>query len=259
MKARISAGWEGRDAAVMVSHALFGACLLVVMILRPTIAASQEAPSRDQSANAGEDFFRPPSNLFQMMTYYKTAPGSGSTKGSITNVTTETLNLRYDHALDLAPMWILALRSDLPLLAKNPISSSNPDGDYLHGVGDADVQAAVIRNLSQRLGGRLWRAPYRPHGRRHFRFGKMADYADCRCALRVVGDQFIQLYRAGRSIRRQFRRRSDKEKYQQPAICADLQPGPPGPMVHYLLSERRHPNKFGRSDHRTDRAAVPSV
>jgi len=120
------------------------------MILRPTIAASQEAPARDQSANVGEDFFRPPSNLFQMMTYYKTAPGSGSTNGSIANVTTETLNLRYDHALDLAPMWILALRSDLPLLAKNPISSSNPDGDYLYGVGDADVQATVIRNLSQR-------------------------------------------------------------------------------------------------------------
>jgi len=147
---RISTGWEGRDAAVMVGRALFSACLLVVMILRPTIAASQEAPSRDQSANTGDDFFRPPSNLFQIMTYYRTAPGSGSTTGSIANVTTETLNLRYDHALDLAPGWILALRSDLPLLAKNPISSSNPDGDYLHGVGDADVQAAVIRNLSQR-------------------------------------------------------------------------------------------------------------
>jgi hypothetical protein len=84
------------------------------------------------------------------MSYYRTAPGSGSTNGSITNVTTETLNLRYDHALELAPMWILALRSDLPLLAKNPISSSNPDGNYLYGVGDADVQAVVIRNLSQR-------------------------------------------------------------------------------------------------------------
>ncbi|MGZ5872142.1 MAG: hypothetical protein ACXWKP_08525 [Bradyrhizobium sp.] len=53
--------------------------------------------------------------------------------------------------MDLAPMWILALRSDLPVLAKNPISSSNPDGDYLRGVGDSDVQAAIIRNLNQRL------------------------------------------------------------------------------------------------------------
>jgi hypothetical protein len=149
VKARSSAGWEGRDAAVAVARALFGACLLVVMVLRPTVAASQDASSRDQG-NAGEDFFRPPSNMFQLMTFYKTAPGSGPTKGSTANVTTETLNLRYDHAVELAPMWILALRSDLPLLAKNPFSSSNPDGDYLHGVGDADVQAAIIRNLSQR-------------------------------------------------------------------------------------------------------------
>jgi hypothetical protein len=149
MKARISAGWEGRNAAAMVGRALVAACVLV-LIMRPIIAASQEAPSRDQSANAGEDFFRPPSNLFQMMTYYRTAPGSGSAPGSTTNVTTETFKLRYDHALDLVPMWTLALRSDLPLLAKNPISSSNPDGDYLYGVGDVDVQAAVIHNLSQR-------------------------------------------------------------------------------------------------------------
>jgi hypothetical protein len=140
----------GRGAAVMVARVLFGGCLLFFVILRPSVAVSEEASTRDQGANAGEDFFRPPSNLFQMMTQYKTTPGSGSTRGSIRDVTTETLNLRYDHALDLAPMWILALRSDLPLLAKNPITSDNPDGNYLHGVGDSDVQAAIIHNLSQR-------------------------------------------------------------------------------------------------------------
>jgi hypothetical protein len=134
-----------------VVRVFLSASLLVVMILRPTAAVSQDASLREQSANAGEDFFRPPANLFQMMYQYRTAPGSGPTKGSIVNVTTETLNLRYDHAVDLAPTWILAVRSDLPLLAKNPFSSSNPDGDYLHGVGDADVQAAVIHNLSQRF------------------------------------------------------------------------------------------------------------
>lgn len=149
MRAGIFPRWQRRDAGIMVARALFGACLLVVMVLRPTVAVSQGASSPDQG-NAGEDFFRPPSNLFQMLTDYRTAPGSDSTPGSIRNVTTETLNLRMDHALDLAPMWIMALRSDLPLLAKNPISSSNPDGDYLHGVGDADVQAAVIHNLSRR-------------------------------------------------------------------------------------------------------------
>ncbi len=89
--------------------------------------------------------------MFQLLEGYRTAPGSGSTPGSTRSVTTETLNLRYDHSLDLAPMWILAMRSDLPLRAKNPVTSDNPDGDYLHGVGDADVQAAAIHNLSERL------------------------------------------------------------------------------------------------------------
>jgi hypothetical protein len=147
LKAKAFAGREGRDAVVLLVRALIGGCLLA---LRSTAAASQEASPPAQIANTGDDFFRPPSNLFQMMSQYRTTPGSGSIPGSIRDTTTETLNLRFDHALDLAPMWILALRSDLPLLAKNPISSSNPDGDYLHGVGDADFQAVVINNLSQR-------------------------------------------------------------------------------------------------------------
>jgi len=129
---------------------LFGACLLVALALRPDLATAQEASPHDEGANTGEDFFRPPTNLFQMMTSYKTAPASGS-NGTVTSVTTETFNFRYDHSVDLAPMWILALRSDLPVLAKNPVSSSNPNGDYLVGVGDSNVQAAIIHNLSQRF------------------------------------------------------------------------------------------------------------
>ncbi len=48
---------------------------------------------------------------------------------------------------------MLALRSDLPLIAKNPISSANPEGDYLYGVGDADTQAVFIYNFDQRWAG----------------------------------------------------------------------------------------------------------
>jgi hypothetical protein len=84
------------------------------------------------------------------MNEYRTAPGSGSTAGSTREVTTETLNLRYDHAFDLPSGWILATRSDLPLLAKNPISASNPNGDYLGGIGDVDVQAALIHDIDRR-------------------------------------------------------------------------------------------------------------
>ena len=135
----------------MTTRALVGGCVLAVLMLCPDGAAAQTAaPPQDQNANTGNDLFRPPANLFQMMYYYKTAPGSGSTPGSTRDVTTETLNLRMDHSLDLAPMWILALRADLPLVAKNPITSDNPDGGYVGGVGDADVQAIVIHNLDQR-------------------------------------------------------------------------------------------------------------
>ena len=144
----------------MMARTLISGLLLAVLLLRPDGAAAQTAaPPQDQDANTGNDLFRPPANLFQMMYDYKTAPGSGSAPGSTRDVTTETLNLRMDHSLDLAPLWILALRADLPLLAKNPISSSNPEGNYFGGVGDADVQAIIIHNLNQRwtigFGGRL--------------------------------------------------------------------------------------------------------
>jgi hypothetical protein len=135
----------------MTARVLVGGCVLAILMLRPEGAAAETAaPSQDQNANTGNDLFRPPPNLFQMMYDYKTAPGNGSTRGSTRDVTTETLNLRMDHSLDLAPLWILALRADLPLVAKNPITSDNPDGGYVGGVGDADVQAVIIHNLDAR-------------------------------------------------------------------------------------------------------------
>ena len=125
-------------------RAVFGGWLIFAMMVQPDAAFSQAST---QGENAGEDFFRPPNNLFQIMTQYKTAPGSGP-NGTLT---TENLNFRYDHAVDLAPMWILAFRSDLPTLGKNPVSSSDPNGEFLYGVGDADVQAAIIHDLNQRF------------------------------------------------------------------------------------------------------------
>lgn len=60
------------------------------------------------------------------------------------------MNLRYDHAFNLPSGWILATRTDLPLLAKNPLNDSNPTGDFASGIGDADIQAALIHDIDQR-------------------------------------------------------------------------------------------------------------
>jgi hypothetical protein len=110
-----------------------------------TVALAQTSAARDGEADNGAlDFFRPPPNLFQALTEYRTTPGTTR------DVTTDTLNLRYDHAFSLQSGWILATRTDLPLLEKNPISSSNPSGDYVGGIGDADVQAALIHDINQR-------------------------------------------------------------------------------------------------------------
>lgn len=95
-------------------------------------------------ASSGLDFFSPPANLFQFEYEYQTAPGSSR------EITTETLNFRYDHASYLTPTWTLVSRSDLPLLGRNTINSSNPNGNTLYGIGDADIQAAVIHDLDER-------------------------------------------------------------------------------------------------------------
>ncbi len=131
----------GREAGLSRGRPEYLAAALgaVAIVLGPATAAAQSVPD-----DTGLDFFRPPPNLFQLQYGYRTAPGDTR------DVTTQTLNFRYDHAFDLTPTWILVTRSDLPLVAKNTINSGNPNGNYLYGVGDADIQAAFIHNLDKR-------------------------------------------------------------------------------------------------------------
>ena len=164
-------GYRGLMGGISTAPRL-GACrLLAGIALLPTTAAAQSTPAapqqipaahqanpQDQSENTGDDFDRPV-NLFQLMYAYKTAPGAGAASGTITEVTTDTINLRLDRRIDLDPQWRVGLRADLPLLAKDPISSDNPTGEYQYGVGDADIQAALIHDFDARwtvgLGARL--------------------------------------------------------------------------------------------------------
>jgi hypothetical protein len=117
---------------------LFGKCLLGVVALQPMTASAQnttapavttaqQTSSQNQADNTGQDFVRP-LNMFQLRYEYETAPGSGSEKGTISTVTSDIVTLRADHRIDLVPQWAAGLRTDLPFLAKNPISSDNPTG-----------------------------------------------------------------------------------------------------------------------------------
>jgi hypothetical protein len=114
-----------------------------------TITPTEPANPGDQAENTGDDFVRPV-NLFQLMYSYRTAPGSGVAPGTLREVTTDTINLRVDRRIGLDPQWTLALRADLPLQAKNPLNSANPTGGYSYGVGDADIQAALIYKINAR-------------------------------------------------------------------------------------------------------------
>jgi len=115
-------------------------------------AAIAQTTQQNLSSESGAlDFFRPPPNLFQILYGYRTAPGGGAEPNTTREVTTQTLNLRYDHAFDMPSGWTLLTRTDLPMQARNPITDSNPNGDYVTGLGDANVQAALIQNVTQRF------------------------------------------------------------------------------------------------------------
>ncbi len=123
-----------------------GAAVALIVAVAATSPAVADTTAQNLANDSGApDVFRPPPNLFQALYGAQTAPGSKDTR-----TTTDTFNLRYDHAFDIPSGWILATRADLPLVAKNPVSSANPNGDFQSGIGDADIQAALIHDISER-------------------------------------------------------------------------------------------------------------
>jgi hypothetical protein len=127
--------------------------VLAIVLAYSTIASAkaQQASSTTPSApdNNGQDFTHP-ENLFQIRNLYQTAPGSGSTPGTLRAVTTDMTILRADGVIALTQQWSIALRGDLPFVIRDPLTADNPAGQYVSGLGDADVQAALIRQFDSR-------------------------------------------------------------------------------------------------------------
>ena len=116
---------RGVDPITAAAHLVVGGAFLLLVTLPPTIATSQEA-NADQSPTTSQDVFKPPQNLFQLRYQYRTAPGSGSTPGSIATVTTDQIRLRLDHRIDLSQQSLLVLRGDLRVVAKEPDHFQQP-------------------------------------------------------------------------------------------------------------------------------------
>jgi hypothetical protein len=130
-------------------------CSLVAAALQLTPALAQEGPSA--GAASGQDASDPGpagdvlnvQRLLQLLYQVKTSPGTDLNGNSVTT-TTDTWKLRWDSTYMLSSQWWLVLRGDLPYLAKDKYTDSNPNGDFLYGLGDADIQAALIDNIDAR-------------------------------------------------------------------------------------------------------------
>jgi hypothetical protein len=248
------------------------ACLFVIVVCgtsavlppRPAIAAPQDETAaqstspalQDRSAQEqaeynGQDFTRP-QNLLQLRYEYTTAPGKTR------QVTTDTIALRADKKIDLSPQWQLALRSDLLVRAKDPITSDNPDGHFLYGLGDADVQAGLIYTFNARWAAGFGDRLIAPTGPDSLGSGKwqMMPIVGVRDKLPEISPDsyFTFLVRYDVSVAG-----DPSRKTQQPAVRSHVEPRPSRSLVHHLLPEPGHQDQFWRSGHWSDRAIVSSV
>jgi hypothetical protein len=141
-----------RPAVGLVARLACVAAFGLIAVSKVSAQQSQppaQPPAGVAAENNGEDFTRP-QTLLQLRYLYQTAPGSGTVPGAVRTVTTDSLILRSDAKIDFAPQWTLALRGDLPFTAKNAITSADATGGYVYGLGDADVQAALIKTIDAR-------------------------------------------------------------------------------------------------------------
>jgi hypothetical protein len=190
-------------------------------------AGGPQASAEDQSAAPSGDPLGAP-NLFQLFYSVRTAPGSGP-NGTIRTVTTDTFKLRGDASFDLGSQWQLVLRGDLPFVAKDPLNASNPDGDFLYGLGDAHVQAALVRTINDRWKAGFGARLYAPTGDDNLGSGKwrIMPIAGVRYALPEIssGSYFEPLVRYDASFA------GDPEK----RAISNLQFAP---MINFSLPDR---------------------
>ncbi len=127
-----------------ITFSIFGAGIIFRIFIAGAVVWNALAPSRafaqispekaDQqlvnpsdALNNGADFVRP-MTLESSSIEARTAPGGGSASQTTSVVTTGTENLRGIARIDVAPLWALSFRADLPFEMKMPIYSGQIEG-----------------------------------------------------------------------------------------------------------------------------------
>ena len=93
-----------------------------------------------EEVNTGQDITKPLTRVDTRLNFQVTPTERNST----------TFILRADKPYVLGDGWTLALRADAPSIYNNVPSSSNPNGAYGAGFGDALAQALLIKAIDKR-------------------------------------------------------------------------------------------------------------
>ena len=165
--------------------------------------------------------------------------------------------LRADGIIALTPAMEIALRGDLAFVIRNPVTTDNPAGQFISGLGDADVQAALIRQFDSRWAAGAGLRFVAPTGAEDITSGKWRTLpvAGARYSL---PEEYRQLRRGAVTLRRQFRGRSVPRNVSNLQLAPMLNINLPEPLVRHALPEHRNSHQLRRSAPRPDRPPVPA-
>jgi hypothetical protein len=117
-----------------------------------------ESDSSNLSNATGDDPTQPLGKI-ELLDRYTEAPGPGVEEGTTKQVETNTPFARIEAPFQLAPMWELNFRTEIPVVWTNGVTPENPTGATVSGFGNVLTQAWIVHDLDRRwavaLGGQL--------------------------------------------------------------------------------------------------------
>ena len=171
-------------------------------------------------------------------------------------MTTDREVLRSDLKIDVVPQWTLALRGDLPLVERNPITPGNPTGEFVGGLGDIDLQAALIKTVNARWATGAAIRIIAPTGAPDLTSGKWQ-------ALPIVGVRYMlpelsegSFFTGLARYDVSFAGDPSKRNISNLQIAPTLNIMLPDHWFVTFLSRSRRPHQLRRSDYRPNRSIV---